>query len=67
MYTDGVSEARGTEGKSYGEKRIEQSLAALHAKSAKEICETILRDVNQFSRDSDEYSDDKSIVVVKRQ
>ena len=67
MYTDGVSEARGPEGKSYGEKRIEQNLAALHAKSAKEICETILRDVNQFSRDSDEYSDDKSIVVVKRQ
>ncbi len=66
MYTDGVSEARGADGKPFGEKRLEQILAALHARTAKEICESLLKEVNQYTRDSDEYSDDKSIVVVKR-
>jgi sigma-B regulation protein RsbU (phosphoserine phosphatase) len=66
MYTDGVSEARGSDGGAFGEKRIEQSLTALHTLTAKEICVNILNEVNQFSQDSDEYSDDKSIVVIKR-
>lgn len=66
MYTDGVSEARGADGRPFGEKRIEQSLTSLHSLSAKVICESILDEVNQVSRDSDEYSDDKTIVVVKR-
>jgi sigma-B regulation protein RsbU (phosphoserine phosphatase) len=66
MYTDGVSEARGPEGKIFGEKRIEQSLTALHNRSAKEICEAILDEANKFSQDSEEYTDDKSIVVIKR-
>ena len=66
LYTDGVSEARGAEGKSFGEKRIEQSLSSLHARSAKEICESLLSEVNQFTQDSEEYSDDKTIVVIKR-
>lgn len=66
MYTDGISEARGVDGKPFGEKRIEQSLMSLHACSAREICERLLKEVNRFSQESDEYSDDKSIVVIKR-
>jgi sigma-B regulation protein RsbU (phosphoserine phosphatase) len=66
LYTDGVTEARGAEGKTFGEKRVEQSLTALNGLSAKEICESVLNEVNQFSQDSEEYSDDKTIVVIKR-
>ncbi|HTP12955.1 MAG TPA: PP2C family protein-serine/threonine phosphatase [Bacteroidota bacterium] len=66
LYTDGVSEARAADGKIFGEKRIEQSLAALHHRSAREICESILEEANTFSQDSEGYTDDKSIVVVKR-
>lgn len=66
MYTDGVSEAVDSNGKPFGEKRIEETLKAMHASGAKEICETLLHQVNQYSQDSEEYTDDKSIVVIKR-
>jgi sigma-B regulation protein RsbU (phosphoserine phosphatase) len=66
IYTDGVSEARGADGTPYGERRLEQQLTALAMKTAKDICETVLSDVNKYSQDSEEYSDDKTVVVIKR-
>lgn len=65
MYTDGISEARSTGGGVYGEQRIGQKLKELHKSSPKQICENFLDDVNAFSSGTD-YSDDQTIVVVKR-
>lgn len=65
MYTDGISEARSTGGGVYGEQRIGQKLKELHKSPPKKICESFLDDVNAFSIGAD-YSDDQTIVVVKR-
>ncbi|MGB2868674.1 MAG: PP2C family protein-serine/threonine phosphatase [Bacteroidota bacterium] len=65
IYTDGLSEARGTSGEVYGEQRLTQQVERLSGKPAKEICEEILEDVREFSQGS-EYSDDKTLVVIKR-
>jgi sigma-B regulation protein RsbU (phosphoserine phosphatase) len=65
IYTDGISEARGTDGTVYGEKRIEEFVRDQYEKTAKEICEGLIDDVRKFSHGSD-YSDDKSVVVIKR-
>ena len=65
IYTDGISEARGTDGVFYGEKRIEEFLRTHAMRSAKEICEELVNEVQQYSRRAD-YSDDKTVVVIKR-
>lgn len=65
MYTDGISEAAALGNGIYGEQKIQEKVREFHHLSAKEICEAILDDVKRFSRGS-EYTDDKTIVVVKR-
>lgn len=65
LYTDGITEARRIDGLVYGEQRLIERVKQLAPKSAQEICETLMRDVEAFS-DGAEYSDDKTIVVIKR-
>ncbi|MBI5464429.1 MAG: serine/threonine-protein phosphatase [Ignavibacteriales bacterium] len=65
IYTDGMSEARSADGSLYTEQRIANMLASLADKSPKEICEALLSDVQKFSSGA-EYSDDKTLVVIKR-
>lgn len=65
IYTDGITEARRIDGAIYGEQRLIERIQALAEKSAQEICETLMKEVEAFS-DGAEYSDDKTIVVIKR-
>lgn len=66
MYTDGISEARDSTGNTeYGEERISEYIRRNASRSAEEICKGILDDALKFARGSEE-SDDKTIVVVKR-
>ena len=64
LYSDGISEANdGSE--EYGEQRL-MGVVERHArKSAKDICLEILQDVQTYSA-SGRYSDDKTVVVIKR-
>jgi sigma-B regulation protein RsbU (phosphoserine phosphatase) len=64
IYTDGITEANdGVE--EYGEERL-QTVITTHARSsAKRIAQHILQDVQVYSTNST-YSDDKTIVVIKR-
>lgn len=65
LYTDGVSEARGGDGRMYGEKRLAEKVEELHLLSAKDICRQLLEDVVVYSANSED-GDDKTIVVIKR-
>jgi serine phosphatase RsbU (regulator of sigma subunit) len=65
IYTDGITEARGNDGVFYGEQRVQAYIGAHAAESAKEICEGMMKEVQSYSHGA-EYSDDKTIVVIKR-
>ena len=65
LYTDGVSEAMDAHGNQYTEQRIIQLVEANREMRPKEIARLILDDVQKFSAKS-RYSDDKTIVIIKR-
>ena len=65
LYTDGVSEAMDAEGNQYGEKRLTNKLTELKNESSKNIARKIIEDI-QIYNSKGKYSDDKTIVVVKR-
>jgi len=65
IYTDGITEARRTDGEVYGEKRLIENIKKYADKSAKEICSAIIDSAESFSEGTEE-SDDKTVVVIKR-
>ena len=65
LFTDGVSEAMDMAGKQYTEKRLIAKLIELKNESSQNIARLIVEDVQKFSAKG-KYSDDKTIVVVKR-
>jgi sigma-B regulation protein RsbU (phosphoserine phosphatase) len=65
IYSDGVTESADEDFNLYGEKRLQDILRKLKAKSPRDITYAILEDVMKFSRGS-QYSDDKTIVVIKK-
>jgi sigma-B regulation protein RsbU (phosphoserine phosphatase) len=65
LYTDGITEANDEQQKMFGEDRLINVLREHNSKSPKEICQYILQAVQIFSR-VHEYSDDKTVVVIKR-
>jgi sigma-B regulation protein RsbU (phosphoserine phosphatase) len=65
LYTDGIVEASNERGEFYGEGRLAHALKQHRKRTAREICALILEEVQIFSRMT-EYSDDKTIVVIKR-
>jgi sigma-B regulation protein RsbU (phosphoserine phosphatase) len=65
LYTDGIVEAANEQHEMYGEHRLIQKLKEHRTRPPKEICQLILEDVQIHNR-LIEYSDDKTIVVVKR-
>ena len=65
LYTDGVSEATNERGEFFGEQRIVDRLSETAARSAKEITQLLLEDVQKFNSLGTQ-SDDKTIVTIKR-
>jgi len=65
LYTDGIVEAPNENAEMYGEQRLTRALRENKTKTPKEICASILQDVQNFSR-MPAYSDDKTLVVIKR-
>jgi sigma-B regulation protein RsbU (phosphoserine phosphatase) len=66
LYTDGVTEARDEHGNFFGEDRLTDLLMKHKELSAKEIAQRLLESVQVFSALGGEYSDDKTLVVIKR-
>ena len=65
LYTDGIVEALNERHEMYGEKRLIEHLRSLRARSPREICQAIVEDV-QVHSSAGEYSDDKTLVAIKR-
>jgi sigma-B regulation protein RsbU (phosphoserine phosphatase) len=65
LYTDGITEASNEHRELFGEQRLVDLLKLHKSKSPKEICQQILQEVQTYGRDA-EYSDDRTLVVVKR-
>lgn len=65
MFTDGIVEATDENFGFFGEEKLKVLMQNSRDKSAKEICENILEEVQKFSARAT-YTDDKTLVVVKR-
>jgi len=65
LYTDGITEAMNEQKEMYGEARLIHKLREHRSRTPREICQLILEDV-QIHNKLQEYSDDKTVVVIKR-
>jgi phosphoserine phosphatase RsbU/P len=65
LYTDGIVEAANKKFEFYGDARLKECLIKNKDRSPKDICELIIQDVQRFSARG-KYSDDKTLVVIKR-
>ncbi|KAB2924437.1 MAG: serine/threonine-protein phosphatase [Bacteroidetes bacterium] len=65
LFTDGVSEAMDGAGNQYSERRLIERLKERHRETPELIAKHIIEDVQKFSAKG-KYSDDKTLVVVKR-
>ena len=65
LYTDGIVEATNSKFEFFGEDRLKEVILNNKNFSSKEIAENIIESVQKFSARA-KYSDDKTIVVIKR-
>jgi len=65
LYTDGITEAANETGEMFGEQRLVNIAKANRNRSSKELCQLILEEVQTHNR-LVEYSDDKTILVIKK-
>jgi len=65
LYTDGIVEAANKNFEFYGEERLKNIFINNGELTPKNQCERIIEDVQKFSANG-KYSDDKTIVVIKR-
>lgn len=63
-YTDGLTEAENLSGEPYGEDRLAQAVQSVATKSAREILDAILADVDVFSEGNPPF-DDMTMLVVR--
>jgi sigma-B regulation protein RsbU (phosphoserine phosphatase) len=65
LYTDGVVEAPNEKEELFGEQRLMHLLRTHRHRSPKEICQLLLEQIQIYSKAA-AYSDDKTLVVIKR-
>jgi sigma-B regulation protein RsbU (phosphoserine phosphatase) len=65
IYSDGITESTDEKFEPYGENKLLELLQKMKSSSPKEITYSILDDVVKFSKNGS-YSDDKTLVVIKR-
>ena len=64
FFTDGINEARDPEKNEYGNIRLGEKIVELSDKSAEEIVDNLVKDLDGFMQDADQH-DDMTLVVVK--
>ena len=65
LFTDGVTEAMGSEMEEYTEERLVDILRRHHDKDARSLMEVIQADVEAFTGPVDSLSDDRTMVILK--
>lgn len=63
-YTDGVVEALDARGEEFGERRLRDCVTELFDLTAEEICEHVVRRVDEWCTDTPQH-DDLTLVVLK--
>lgn len=64
LYTDGITEAKNNKGEEFGNERLAQELQKNASKSSKEIEESVIKALYQFSG-SEDINDDYTSMTVK--
>ena len=64
LYTDGLTEARNTQHELFGRERLMQMMTECSAMDPKQLIETVIARVGQFSGDT-EQSDDLTLLAVR--
>jgi sigma-B regulation protein RsbU (phosphoserine phosphatase) len=65
LYTDGVTDARDPQGQSFGADRLQASVRGSVGRSAQEIQDAIMAEIDTFVGDAPQQ-DDIALVVVTR-
>lgn len=65
LFTDGISEAQDAHGTLYSEERLRSFLVSHRDADAKHLALALMDDVAQFSAGA-KYTDDRTVVVIKR-
>ena len=63
LYTDGLTEARNAQGKLFGRDRVMQMVTECGSTDAKQLLETVIAEVKQFSEGT-EQSDDLTLLAL---
>ena len=64
FYTDGITEAHNIEKKLFGDERLIQFLKGMSDKSASEVAEALLKEVDNFVGEAPQH-DDITLLVMK--
>lgn len=64
MYTDGVTDAVGTDGTRYGSKRLQETLLPCRGRSADDVITSLTKDLDAFQ--SGTHADDTAALVLRR-
>ncbi len=65
LYTDGITEAENRRGQFFGERRLQQVVRAKHGRTAREIQEALLAEVDRFTGRAAKH-DDIALIVLSR-
>ena len=64
LFTDGLADCFSSDGGSFGYEGIQKTLSSLAGKTAQEICEGIMEEMNEYQQNEDHY-DDITLVAVQ--
>jgi sigma-B regulation protein RsbU (phosphoserine phosphatase) len=65
LYTDGVTDAQGTDARTFGTERLLAAASAQLGRPAQEMQETILAEIHRFVGEAPRF-DDLTLVIVSR-
>ena len=65
FFSDGIIEAEDANGEMFGDKRLLELIRSIPEVSAAETVEALRRRVQHWTRDSDRYQDDRTLVVLR--
>ncbi|MDO5851273.1 MAG: SpoIIE family protein phosphatase [Methanobacteriaceae archaeon] len=66
LYTDGITEANNKYGKFYQTDNLIKTVNNIHSKNVKEITEDIMRDVNKFMVDIEQFDDITLLILSNK-
>ena len=66
LYTDGLTEAVNANGEEYSTKRLAQTVSTLRSRCANDLNDEIIKSVSSFMSPNEKYSDDLTLLSIKK-